>query len=91
MTALWSASGARVRVKGQATLGTSGASTMAVGVAAAAWVGSTRSITPGLDAAGVVVRKPAWFTKANPEGVPVAVSSVPTGTSEAFSQVLPMR
>jgi hypothetical protein len=89
MTALRSASGARVRVNGMAVLETSGASAMAVGLALAAWVGSTRSITPGLVGAGTVVRNPAWSTKANTEGAPEAVSRVPTETSDAFSQLLP--
>jgi len=44
---------------------------------------------PGFETPEVVVRKPAWSTKTNPEGFPEAVSSVLTGTSEEFKTFAP--
>src|ERR1700735_3526922 len=117
--ALWLASGAMVRVKGEVAVPSSGASTIALALLTEVdgFVISIRCITPGevlcpvavggvgvgvgvgvvvvvvvvvvVAGTGALVRNPVSFTKAKPDGVPVAVSNCITGTSEEFRRLGP--
>jgi len=68
-------------------VGTRGASTIRVELPAVPEL--KRWITPGAEALDCMVRKPAVSIKAKPEEAPEAESSVPDGTSDAFSMLFP--